>query len=45
MAGNVMVGMTAGLNGCWYAIRVGSTTMLANERKPEFDTSGKKANQ
>jgi hypothetical protein len=48
LAGNAMVGMSstfAGLNGCWYAIRVGSTTMLAKERKPEFDSSGNKAKQ
>jgi hypothetical protein len=47
-AGNSMVGTMstfAGLNGCWYAIRVGSTTMLAKERKPEFDASGNKAKQ
>jgi hypothetical protein len=47
-AGNAIVGMMstfAGSNGCWYAIRVGSTTMLAKERKPEFDASGKKAKQ
>lgn len=46
-AGNTMVGMMstfAGLNGCWYAIKVG-TTMLAEERKPEFDPSGNKAKQ
>ena len=48
LAGNVMVGIMstfAGLNGCWYAIKVGSTTMLAKERKPEFDASGKKTKQ
>jgi hypothetical protein len=47
-AGNAMVGMMstfAGSSGCWYAIKVGSTTMLAKERKPEFDASGKKAKQ
>lgn len=47
-AGNAMVGIMstfAGLNGCWYAIRAGSTTMLAEERKPEFDSSGNKAKQ
>jgi hypothetical protein len=46
LAGNVMAGMSstfAGLNGCWYAIKVGGTTMRVEERKPEFDTSGKKA--
>src|SRR5215469_14572750 len=44
LAGNAMVGTMStfeGLNGCWYAIRVGSTTVPAEERKPEFDASGK----
>jgi hypothetical protein len=48
LAGNAMVGMMStfgGTNGCWYAIRVGSTTMRAEERKPEFDASGNKARQ
>lgn len=48
LAGNAMGGMMstfAGLNGCWYAIRVGTTTMLAEERKPEFDASGTKTKQ
>ena len=48
LAGNAMVGTMstfAGLNGCWYAIREGSTTMLAKERKPEFDASGNKEKQ
>jgi hypothetical protein len=48
VAGNAMVGTMstfAGLNGCWYAIRAGSTTMLAKERKPEYDASGNKAKQ
>jgi hypothetical protein len=46
--GNAMVGTMsnfAGLNGCWYAIRVGSTIMKAEEGKPEFDTSGEKTKQ
>lgn len=45
---NAMVGIMstfAGLNGCWYAIRAGSTTMKAEEAKPEFNTSGQKAKQ
>lgn len=47
-AGNAMVGMMstfAGLNGCWYAIRVGSTIAKAEERKSEFDASGNKTKQ
>ena len=47
-AGNAIVGTMstfAGSSGCWYAIKVGSTAMLAKERKPEFDASGKKARQ
>ncbi|MGB9939042.1 hypothetical protein [Methanosarcina sp.] len=45
-AGNAMAGLMstfAGLDGCWYAIKAGSTTMLAEERKAEFDASGDKA--
>jgi hypothetical protein len=46
--GNSMVGMMstfAGLNDCWYAIRVGSTIMRDEEHKLEFDSSGTKAKQ
>jgi hypothetical protein len=46
VVGNAMVGTSLsfdGSKGCWYAIRVGSTTMSAEERKPEFDESGNKA--
>ena len=46
IAGSAMIGAMstfAGLNGCWYAIKAGSTTMLAKERKPEFDAGGNKA--
>jgi len=46
--GNAIVGMMStfkGLNGCWYAITVGSTIMPAEEAKPEFDTSGNKTKQ
>jgi hypothetical protein len=45
VVGNAMVGTMLsfdGSNGCWYAIKVGSTTMSAKERKPEFDASGNK---
>jgi hypothetical protein len=44
-AGNAIVGMMStfeGLNGCWYAIREGSTIAKAGECKPEFDASGYK---
>ena len=47
LAGNVMVGIMNSFeefgDGCWYAIRVGITTMLAEESKPEFDASGNKS--
>ena len=46
IVGNTMVGMMStfeGSNGCWYAIKVGSTIMSAEEHKPEFDASGNKA--
>ena len=42
---NAMVGIMstfAGGNGCWYAIKVGSTIAPVEEAKPEFDASGKK---
>jgi hypothetical protein len=45
-AGNAMVGAMstfAGLNGCWYAIRVGSTITKAEEA--ELDASGAKTKQ
>lgn len=47
-AGNSMVGMMStftGLNGCWYAIRVGSTITKAEEGRPEFDVFCNKAKQ
>ncbi|MFY9199587.1 MAG: hypothetical protein ACOX7X_07300 [Methanosarcina flavescens] len=43
LAGNAMVGIMStftGSNGCWYAIRAGSTIMLAEERKAKFDAAG-----
>lgn len=43
-AGNAMVGLMStftGLNGCWYAIRMGST--IAEEGKAEYTASGDKA--
>ncbi|BAW29962.1 hypothetical protein SAMN02910340_01764 [Methanosarcina thermophila] len=43
LAGNAMVGIMstfAGLNGCWYAIKAGSTVMPAEEEKVEFDAAG-----
>ena len=46
--GNAMVGIMstfAGLNGCWYAIRVGITIMRDEDHKLEFDSSGTKAKQ
>jgi hypothetical protein len=46
--GNAMVGMMStfgGLNGCWYAIRVGSTVTDAEVSKPEFDAAGSKTKQ
>jgi hypothetical protein len=46
--GNAMVGIMStftGLNGCWYAIRQGSTIMRIEERKPELDASGKSTKQ
>jgi hypothetical protein len=45
VSGNAMTGVSStfgGLNGCWYAIKAGSTAMLAEERKAEFDDSGNK---
>jgi hypothetical protein len=44
-AGNAMVGMMStftGSNGCWYAIRAGSTIVSTEEHKPELDASGNK---
>lgn len=32
-----------GLKGCWYAIKAGATMMKAEERKPEFNSTGSKA--
>jgi hypothetical protein len=46
--GNAMVGMMStfgGAKGCWYAIKVGTTTMMAEEDEAEFDESGSKAKQ
>ena len=43
-----MVGISStfsGLNGCWYALRAGTTTAPAAERKPEYDAAGVKAGQ
>ena len=45
ISGNAMIGAMstfAGLNGCWYAIKVGSTIMRAEDLKPEFDVAGNK---
>jgi hypothetical protein len=42
---NAMLGISstfAGLNGCWYAIRTGSTSAPMAEAKPEFDAAGQK---
>jgi hypothetical protein len=46
IVGSSMTGLMStfgGSNGCWYALKSGATTMLAKERKPELDASGKKA--
>jgi len=46
IVGNTMSGLMsnfAGMNGCWYAIKAGSTTMTAAESKAEFDSAGNKA--
>lgn len=48
VVGKVIVGMMStfeGSNGCWYAIREGTTVVKVEERKPELDLSGNKANQ
>lgn len=45
-SGNAMAGIMStfsGSNGCWYAIKAGSTITKAEERKAEFDASGEKA--
>ena len=42
---NAMAGISstfAGSNGCWYAIRVGSTSLPVHEGKPEYDAAGNK---
>ena len=43
---NAMAGISstfAGASGCWYAIRVGSTSAPASESKPEYDAAGHKS--
>jgi hypothetical protein len=42
---NAMAGISttfAGASGCWYAIRVGSTSLPTSEAKPEYDAAGHK---
>ena len=43
---NAMIGSMSsftGENGCWYVLNTGCTTMLAEECKAEFGSSGNKA--
>jgi hypothetical protein len=45
-AGSAIKGLMStfgGLNGCWYGIKAGATTLLMAERKPMFDVAGTKA--
>jgi hypothetical protein len=47
-SGNAMAGIMStftGSNGCWYAIKAGSTIKMAEEVKAEFDASGEKPKQ
>lgn len=44
--GAAMIGIIStfhGLNGCWYALRGGSTTASFQARRPEYDVAGNKA--